>query len=182
MIRYLIALLVLLIAVPAFADIYRWVDERGTVNFTEDFSKIPAKYRKRVKVIPDQGIAAPEVIETSGEGKAEEKKPAVAEPAGNSPAASKQAVEKKKELYGGKDEDTWRTEFEKIRAEIKSYEDEISDRKARLANPDNLSRAEYLGLQLGMKRLDEKVASLKEKLAALEETARRAGVPSEVWK
>lgn len=181
MIRYLVVFVSLLLAAPSFADIYRWVDDRGTVNFTEDYGKVPARYRKKVKVIRE-GVVAPEVIETTtGESKGEESTAPAA--AGNGAAAAKQgAAEKKKELYGGKDADTWRAEFEKLHADIKFYEDQVTDNQAKLDHPDNLSRAEYLGIQLGMKRLNEKVAALKDKLAALVESARRAGVPSEFWK
>ncbi len=28
---------------------YEWVDEKGTVNFTQDYKAIPEKYRDRVK-------------------------------------------------------------------------------------------------------------------------------------
>ena len=30
---------------PAYAEMYKWVDEKGTVHFTDDLSKIPEKHR-----------------------------------------------------------------------------------------------------------------------------------------
>jgi len=33
----------------AHAEIYKWVDEKGTVHFTEDPATIPEKYREKVK-------------------------------------------------------------------------------------------------------------------------------------
>jgi clan AA aspartic protease (TIGR02281 family) len=33
------------LAYPAGAEMYRWVDEKGTVHFTDDLSRIPEKYR-----------------------------------------------------------------------------------------------------------------------------------------
>src|SRR4030042_3176132 len=30
-------------------EIYQWVDEKGTVHFTDDFSQIPGKYQDQVK-------------------------------------------------------------------------------------------------------------------------------------
>jgi len=38
-----------LIFQTAHAEIFKWVDEKGTVNFTEDPATIPEKYRDKVK-------------------------------------------------------------------------------------------------------------------------------------
>jgi aspartyl protease family protein len=44
--RALLLIVVLIaLAYPAGAEMYRWVDEKGTVHFTDDVSKIPEKYR-----------------------------------------------------------------------------------------------------------------------------------------
>ncbi|HSB05795.1 MAG TPA: DUF4124 domain-containing protein [Thermodesulfobacteriota bacterium] len=37
-----------------WAETYRWVDEKGTVNFTQDYGSIPGKYRDQVKKKPDK--------------------------------------------------------------------------------------------------------------------------------
>ncbi len=37
-----------------WAETYRWVDEKGTVNFTQDYGSIPEKYRDQVKEKPDK--------------------------------------------------------------------------------------------------------------------------------
>jgi hypothetical protein len=34
---------------PSQAEIYKWIDDKGTVHFTEDPSTIPEKYLERVK-------------------------------------------------------------------------------------------------------------------------------------
>ena len=36
-------------AAPLLAETYSWVDENGTYNFTEDYSRVPKKYRKSVE-------------------------------------------------------------------------------------------------------------------------------------
>ncbi len=41
----LVILLVMVVSPAAYADMYKWVDEKGTVHFTDDVSKIPEKYR-----------------------------------------------------------------------------------------------------------------------------------------
>ena len=42
---FLVAILLVLVGFPAYAEMYKWVDEKGTVHFTDDLSKIPEKYR-----------------------------------------------------------------------------------------------------------------------------------------
>lgn len=51
--------LLLLCVRPASADIYRWVDEQGTVHFTDDLSNVPPAARKsatlQVREAPGSG-------------------------------------------------------------------------------------------------------------------------------
>ena len=50
--RFIFVLLFLFIfASSATATIYRWVDEKGVVNFTDDYSKVPAEYRNKVEEV-----------------------------------------------------------------------------------------------------------------------------------
>lgn len=47
----LIVSLFVVLSSPAYAaDVYKWVDKDGVVNFTDDFNKIPPAYRDRVQV------------------------------------------------------------------------------------------------------------------------------------
>jgi len=45
---FLLTILIAL-ALPASAEMYKWVDEKGTVHFTDDISSIPEKYREDVE-------------------------------------------------------------------------------------------------------------------------------------
>jgi clan AA aspartic protease (TIGR02281 family) len=45
---FLVTILIAL-ALPAGAEMYKWVDEKGTVHFTDDISSIPEKYREDVE-------------------------------------------------------------------------------------------------------------------------------------
>ncbi|MGA2462794.1 MAG: DUF4124 domain-containing protein [Thermodesulfobacteriota bacterium] len=36
---------------PSFAQVFKWVDEKGTVNFTDDPNKIPAKYKTKFNTL-----------------------------------------------------------------------------------------------------------------------------------
>ncbi len=52
-------LLIIFIASTGWAETYRWVDEKGTENFTSDYRSIPEKYRDQVKTIKDEPGAKP---------------------------------------------------------------------------------------------------------------------------
>jgi len=43
--------MILLVTSPASASVYKWVDDRGVTNYTEDISKVPTGYRDRVEEV-----------------------------------------------------------------------------------------------------------------------------------
>ena len=45
MIRITLILLIVFCGSSSFAQIYKWVDERGGVHYADDFTKVPEKYR-----------------------------------------------------------------------------------------------------------------------------------------
>ncbi len=45
MIHIILTLLVICLARPALGETFRWVDERGGVHFSDDFTKIPEKFQ-----------------------------------------------------------------------------------------------------------------------------------------
>ena len=47
--KLLLALLILIFASPASATVYKWVDQRGVVNFADDYSKVPPNYRNKAE-------------------------------------------------------------------------------------------------------------------------------------
>ena len=65
--RVFIPLIVILILFtsPGYGEMYKWVDEKGTLHFTDDLSKIPEKYRPdaEMRKTPDKKISAPETKE-----------------------------------------------------------------------------------------------------------------------
>jgi len=42
---FLFVILFVALGFPAYAEMYKWVDEKGTTHFTDDLSKIPEKHR-----------------------------------------------------------------------------------------------------------------------------------------
>jgi len=179
-VRYLLLVLMLGFAVPAMGETYKWKDDRGTVNYTDDLGKVPPRYLKRVTVVGGAAEAAEPVVtevkednketDQSAKGKEKQEKPA---------DSAAKGAEKKPTLYNGKSADTWRDEFDKLKADIKRTEDSLKDRQAQVGDTSKMTRAQYLGVQHEIKRLETKLATLQEKLEALNESAAKAGVPAD---
>src|SRR5512138_63459 len=87
---------IILLPMTASAEIYRWVNERGVVSFTDNLGNVPEKYRAKATLI-DANVPAVEevVVEQSGAGK---------EKVGDDKDAKKNGADeaKKKKLFGGK--------------------------------------------------------------------------------
>jgi hypothetical protein len=61
--RVAVILFIIFIASTGRAETYRWVDEKGTENFTSDYRSIPEKYRDQVKTKSDEPDAKPKIDE-----------------------------------------------------------------------------------------------------------------------
>ena len=57
----LISTLILGSALSAAAETYKWTDDRGVINFSDDISSVPRRYRKKVKTMEDITIRNPEI-------------------------------------------------------------------------------------------------------------------------
>jgi hypothetical protein len=73
----LILLFFLLSAAPSFAQVYKWVDEKGGVHFTDDFAQVPEKNRGRVERLGtlEEGVNAKSENEPASKKKVEETRP-----------------------------------------------------------------------------------------------------------
>jgi hypothetical protein len=49
-------------AVAAHAETYTWTDAQGTIHFTEDATKVPAKLRSQVRKLDDNGAPPAETV------------------------------------------------------------------------------------------------------------------------
>jgi hypothetical protein len=60
--KLLIFLILLFFISPAYAHtFYKWVDEKGAVNYTDDYNNIPPSYRNRVEIewVHEEGPTPP---------------------------------------------------------------------------------------------------------------------------
>ena len=152
------------------AETYTWVDSSGAVNFTEDISRVPKKYLKKVRVRGDVSPVVPGVTESSSE---------TDSPAPVSAKTSEKSSEKKEVLYGNRTGKSWKADFDTLRAEIRATDDQIAELDSRLADISKMSRTDYLSIQSSKKNYQFHRGELEKKLQLLNDQASQAGVPGE---
>ena len=162
--------LLVMFAIPVEALTYKWVDDQGTINYTEDLGNVPQKYRKKVKIVgEEENVSSPEPGGLK-EGSKDKAKGDASEQT-NSP--------QKKKTYGGKSGETWKRDFAQVNADIKVNEDQLSDLKDRMKDTSKMSRGEYLSIQAGINSVRARLQRLRGKRDSLTEEANRALVPAE---
>jgi hypothetical protein len=171
----LISAILLLFAVPVLAVTYEWVDNQGTVNFTEDLGSIPQQYRKNAKVLGAE-VASPESEALKDEPKSG------TEAGGKRATTEQRAVGSREQakMYGGKSADTWKRDFAQINGNIAAEEDQLSELKERIKDTSKMSRGEYLSIQMGINATESRLQRLRGKLEALTAEANRADVPADL--
>ncbi len=99
-----VTLVVLFISGTSFAEVYKWVDEKGAVHFTDDITQVPEKYRTKTV-----NIASPEEKEeTETEGEV--------------------TPQKKEETYKdqlGREEGYWKARVEEWRQKLGERQDKL---------------------------------------------------------
>jgi chromosome segregation ATPase len=88
----------------SYAQVYKWVDEKGVVHFTDDITQIPEKHRKAM----EEREVKEEKVETKQEGEAPQKK---------------QADSYKDRL--GRGEEYWRGRVEETRKKLQSLQEKV---------------------------------------------------------
>jgi hypothetical protein len=100
----IIIFFILFFSETSFAEVYKWVDEKGVIHFTDDILQIPEKYRpKTEKMMLPEGKE-----ETKIEGDSTPKK--------------------KEEAYRdrlGRGEDYWRGRIEEWKKKLKVYQERV---------------------------------------------------------
>ncbi len=138
--------------------IYQWKDEKGNINFTDDISKVPEKYRDQVQERKSPKEAAPpapaQTIKDTG---SDRRQPPPAEP-----ARSKDII--------GRGEDWWKGRAmewnEKLVDAEKNYDATHAAWKAKEKElADSVYKADYIkrNLRLEIKNLEEKTKEWEKK-------------------
>ena len=155
-----IAAIMLALAIPVCADTYSWTDEEGTLHFTEDYSKVPQKFRKKVQIREGMSYRETTVEVTPPDSSAEKTEEKSAE----GPT-----------LYGGKTEDQWRSELNALESEMNNQREVMKDLEQQMKAQETFTKARANELK---KQYDEARQSFEQKYAAynqLVDAARKAG-------
>lgn len=156
--------LALLCAAPAYAEIYRYVDEAGKVHYVESINKVPEQYRDQAR--PISGDKMP-----SYKGRKPTSRP------GPAPVPSGRST---RSLLGdnqGRTQAYWCGERARIEAELKQVNGRLETLESR--GPVNVDQAAGLKalyqIQQEIKKLKEQQATLEAELEELPNTVRKAG-------
>jgi len=171
--HFMVTLLLLAVPVLCSAEIYKWVDEKGRIGYSDDLGRVPKKYRDNA-VVTERQEQAVEIIEKTEPEKSPGKG---AEGKGESDSKGK---DKDKPVFDGKSGDVWKQDFARQKHEVKSLEDQAVGIKERMADTGKISRGEYVTLQNTQRDLDVRIEKAKQKLDALNDAAEKAGVPAEL--
>lgn len=166
---------------PSDSGAYQWVDDNGTVHFTDNSMNIPQKKMNKVRRRASlKGSVSP------------------SSPPHESSSAGA-TIRLKPMMYGGHDENWWRGRFAGLGAQIQKIKDAIPEKEARLrelhfkkvasnavgmsagvsGNPRQ-NKTAYLSLHAEIKADEERMASLEKELEDLKREASSFGVP-QAW-
>jgi len=153
----LIFLILLTFVFPAYgANIYKWVDEKGVVNFTDDFNNVPSAYRGQVEVR--------EYLTEGGSPLTTVERPSPS-------VASKPEEEIRADLYG-RDETWWREKVRPWRERLEEatknrdrIQNEIVRRAEELGTRTFWSRSQYQIQASGVARLKEEMMMYEAQIA-----------------
>jgi hypothetical protein len=155
--------LILYSVISVGQEVYRWVDEQGTVHFTDDLGQVPEKYRQQIqkKQLP--------------------KEPPITQPSPPRPLATPKGMEAEKETTSapglgerdalGRGEEWWRAKVnewdEKLKTARRNYENTYSEWKSKeneleasKFKPDSFKRK----LKAEAKVLEEKVKDFEKQM------------------
>ncbi|NWF92029.1 MAG: DUF4124 domain-containing protein [Syntrophaceae bacterium] len=95
-------ILVILLSQPSFAQVYKWVDEKGGVHFTDDITQVPERYRPQIEKLETPEESSNRKLET-----------------GSAPA--KKGDNGKDRL--GRGQDYWKGRIEEWKKRLKEYQE-----------------------------------------------------------
>jgi hypothetical protein len=167
---------ILVVAAPLMAETYRWEDETGTVNFTENYTSIPAKFRKKARKLGDMGSdtsSAPPAAVSGAKAT-----PAVSETAeaGAGPADDTNG------LFGGRKPEAWQQEMRPLYAEVKRLELQLGELELLLRKPTGISKSRIDGLPQEYMDTKNRYNQAVKRYNSLNDEANKVGLPAEFRK
>jgi len=156
MLKFIILLILLTFTTPAYAaTIYKWVDKDGVVNYTDDYSQVPALYHGRV-----------EALEFFTER---------VSPAQNRQTTSGIKEEMRADAYG-RDETWWRGKVrpwkEQLKEATENYENvhkEFMEQAEGLVRVKFGSKTQYQMVSYALSQLTQKMEEYRAQIAKAEE-------------
>ena len=124
---------VLFLSLPAYADVYRWVDENGIENFTDAEWNIPEKYRKKAVVTREKKTAPPSEAPAQVNGLPDEE-------------MKKESSAPRGPLDNdGHDEAWWRGRVDALKNKKADLEKELVDIEAKIGQASDKARIAAMG-------------------------------------
>lgn len=155
---------------PLMAETYSWVDESGTYNFTEDYARVPKKYRGKLDRRGDMG-ATPLLKESLS--------PPTGTSAPNPPAATKESNVGKSQspvgTFGGKSYDQWKQELGQRESGMSSIRKRIDEIDSNLKNIPS-DKEQTRALVAERNKAVEQFTEMRKQYDQFVEQARKAGI------
>jgi len=170
--------IVLALVAPLHAESYSWLDDNGTFHFTEDYSRIPKKYRNKVNRRGDMSSEQAPAPSADGSDKAGAGDSTKTDASGGKTAA-KPGDSNQQQLFAGKTENAWRNEVALQEQELNKLEGNLDALRKQAAARD-LSPEQRADLK---KEYDAARAAYNQKYAdynKLLESAKKAGLRVEM--
>jgi len=163
----------LLCASPLMAQTYTWTDDKGTVNFADDLSQVPKKYRGKAKQRSDD----PDTVKP--EPAATKEIPAAKPAEGKAEPLPKDAD---KWMYGDRNAGQWRQEFRMREVAYKSQEQKLEEISNLMKNPVGISRERFEALPQEFRETQKEYLRLLKQYNDLNDAANQVGLPAEFRK
>jgi hypothetical protein len=166
-IAILFLLLLVFASISPAAEIYKWVDKDGSVNFADDLNKVPPEYRDRVKA---------EKVTDSEE----------TQPSTPGPASPRKTKEEKRDIQG-RGEEYWRETVRPWKKQLKQAQEDYDKTNMKIDDAlealrgryyshtqYNFKRVEVEGLMAERGTYEAKIKEAKEMLAKISKEAEEA--------
>jgi hypothetical protein len=167
---------ILIFAAPLMAETYSWEDEKGTVNFTDNYTNIPAKYRKKARKLGDIRSDTPSAPPAAVSGA---KATPAARATGGTGAGTSEEVNG---LFGGRKPEDWQQEMRPLYVEVKRLELQLGELELLLRKPTGISKSRIDGLPQEYMDTKNRYNQAAKRYNSLNDEANKVGLPAEFRK